>query len=201
MQTPFTSDSLLSLIQARRTCYQFESQENYPVSDQELDYCLEAARWAPNHKLTQPWRFWIVGEECKEALAHVYADNRALKRSAMDASLYENFYKKAVSKFLEIPKVVLVGQILDTDPITQKEDYAACACAIQNFQLMAWQQNVGVQWSTGPILSDKRTYDRLGIDSQEIELIGALYLGHIKQDCSQPNPKRKPLDQVVIKLD
>ncbi|MEA3406374.1 MAG: nitroreductase [Pseudomonadota bacterium] len=200
MKPPITSDSLLSLIQERRTCYQFEPLESSPVSDKELYTCLEAARWAPNHKLTQPWRFWIIEGKSKQDLAHIYADNRALKRAANEASLYEGFYEKAFRKFLDIPRVVLVGQVLDVDPITQKEDYAACACAIQNFQLMAWQQTIGVQWSTGPILSDKRTYERLEVDSKQIELIGALYLGHIKAGCNHPNPKRKPLDQVVSKL-
>jgi len=201
MQPSFTSDSLLSLIQQRRTCYQFELQENKPVLKEQLYACLEAARWAPNHKLTQPWRFFVVGSEMKQLLAHIYADNRAQKGAQNSPDLYESFYQKALNKFLEIPKVVLVGQVLDQNLMVQKEDYAACSCAIQNFQLMAWSKQIGVQWSTGPIISDKRTYQSLQLEPKDIELIGALYLGHIKSDCSHPNPKRKPLDQLVIELD
>lgn len=200
MSDQFTSNSLKSLIQSRRTCYQFAEALRNPVTDNLLYECLEAARWAPNHKLTQPWRFWIVGDESKQVLADIYADNRAQKRAATDQSLYQGFYDKALEKFDSIPKVVLVGQQLNQNAVTQKEDYAACACAIQNFQLMAWQLGIGVQWSTGPIISDKRTYQYLGIDSDEIELIGVLYLGHIKDNCNHPSPNRKTLDQVVTEL-
>jgi len=103
---------------------------------------------------------------------------------------------------MAIPKVILVGQQFNKCKITQKEDYAACACAIQNFQLMAWQQGLGVQWSTGPIISDKRTYQELLVDMAEIELIGVLYIGNIDNQCVGKNiPKRKTLEEVMVYLD
>jgi len=201
MTTQITSDSLLQLIQARRTCYQFADITQYPVADVDLYLCLEAARWAPNHKLTQPWRFWIVGEESKQALAHIYAENRALKRADKSTDCFKEIYDKAILKFMSIPKIVLVGQILNNDPTILKEDYAACACAIQNFQLMAWSFKLGVQWSTGPILKDERTMNKLNIDSNAIELIGALYIGHHKPDCQKANSKREPLETFITLID
>lgn len=201
MTTAFTTVSLKELIQARRTCYQFADAENFPVSDHTLYECLEAARWAPNHKLTQPWRFLIVGKQAKREMAHIYADNRALRKAQQGDEQYQIFYEKAFDKFIAIPKVVLIGQVLNQNLITQKEDYAACACAIQNFQLMAWSLQVGVQWSTGPIISDPRTYQYLTIDSKQTEIIGALYLGHLKEDCQNQNVKREPLEHFIIHLD
>ena len=103
---------------------------------------------------------------------------------------------------MAIPKVVLVGQILSRCETTQKEDYAACACAIQNFQLMAWQQTMGVQWSSGPIISDSRTYKELELQRTDIEIIGALYLGNIDDQCQPKSlPKRKTLEEITVYLD
>ena len=200
--TNIDTESLYELIQSRRTCYQFLDKDIAPVDDIKLNICLQAALWAPNHKLTQPWRFWVVGDEAKKKLAHIYADNRANKKALLEACCYERFYEKAFAKFMEIPKVVLVGQALSQCETTQKEDYAACACAIQNFQLMAWQQSMGVQWSTGPIISDSRTYRELELQRNDIEIIGALYMGSIDEQCfSNSLPKRKTLEEVTVYLD
>lgn len=196
------TESLRQLIKSRRTCYHFLPKQLNPLTDQEIDLCIEAATWAPNHKLTQPWRFWVISAARHLEFAAIYADNRARKNAKLGSTEYQYFYPKAVDKFATIPQVVFVGQLLSEDKVTQKEDYAACACAIQNFQLMAWQQSIGVQWSTGPILTDLRTYELLGIDSHKIELIGALYMGKIDAE-SAPNSavKRKAVSEVKVYVD
>ncbi len=196
---------LLSIIQSRRTCYQFLNKIENPVQIESIKTCLEAAIYAPNHKLTQPWLFWVASEALQAKLAHIYADNRALKNTQVlsnnKESVYQRFYQKAFDKFMAIPSVVLVGQRLSDNEVICKEDYAACSCAIQNFQLMAWSLNIGVQWSTGPIISDQRTYDLLEIKPEQINIIGALYLGHIDESCL-PNKslKRKAICEVMIQL-
>ena len=198
------NSQLIALIKSRRTCYQFLSKQTNPLTSLEITQCLEAAIWAPNHKLTQPWRFWVVGKNNQQTLAIIYADNRASKNAEPDSENYRSLYKKALEKFMAIPQVILVGQTLAEDDITIKEDYAACACAIQNFQLMAWQQLIGVQWSTGPILDDSRTYSALNIQSNQIRLIGALYLGKVDAQCKESSlksaAKRKPLKEVTVYL-
>lgn len=197
-----SADQIFDLIRSRRTCYQFMDKSEYPLDSAQLEKCLQAAIYAPNHKLTQPWRFWVLGEQYKTKLAHIYADNRAIKKNTPEDDCYQCFYDLAIEKFAKIPTVILVGQQKSANPVTSKEDYAACSCAIQNFQLMAWQQHIGVQWSTGPIINDARTFDILGIDANEIELIGALYVGNIDANC-QPNNnlKRKSVEEVTVFTD
>ncbi len=196
------SEQVLDLIKSRRTCYQFLDKQLYPLEAEKIHQCLQAAVYAPNHKLTQPWRFWILGEQFKKELASIYADNRAGKKAISDDDCYQCFYDKAIEKFSKIPQVILVGQQLSDNPVVVKEDYAACSCAIQNFQLMAWQLGIGVQWSTGPVISDSRTYQALDIDQSQIELIGVLYLGNIDENC-QPNPtnNRKTVEEVTTYTD
>jgi nitroreductase len=204
-ETTMQTSQLIALIQARRTCYQFLPQASNPLPESEINRCLEAAIWAPNHKLTQPWRFWVIGHNMQHALGIIYADNRASKTATCGSVAYQSQYTKALQKFMAIPQIVLVGQALSKDEVTAKEDYAACACAIQNFQLVAWQQSIGVQWSTGPILTDLRSYELLGIQPAEIALIGALYMGRVDAECRsnhlEQTAKRKPVEEVTVYLD
>jgi nitroreductase len=182
----------LKLAQQRRTVYQFTDQ---PVEDESVLTCLNAAIWAPNHKLTEPWRFYILGTQTQKALKQTYAGLRADKRAEPGSVEHQSIFEKACERFLAYPKIVLVGQKRSDDPIQSKEDYAACACAIQNFQLMASELGLGVQWSTGPIIHDIRTYQLLEIDASEIELIGILYMGYPQPQCLT-NQKRRPINDI-----
>uniref|UniRef100_Q31JM3 Nitroreductase family protein n=1 Tax=Hydrogenovibrio crunogenus (strain DSM 25203 / XCL-2) TaxID=317025 RepID=Q31JM3_HYDCU len=186
--------SILEIIKSRRTIYQFKPKL---ISLNYLNQCLEAAIWAPNHKITEPWRFWVIGKETQSKLAIIYAENRALKRAEKGSDSYDDIYQKALAKFLAIPQVILVGQLLANDNITIQEDYAACSCAIQNFQLAAWELEIGVQWSTGPIIEDKRTYDILKTDFSDLKLIGALYMGY--PNCVGKST-RQPIEKVTTYL-
>lgn len=183
----------LDLAKQRRSVYQFLDQ---PVEDQKIQTCLEAAIWAPNHKLTEPWRFFVLGAETKNQFEVLYGKLRADSRAEIGTPEYEMIQAKGEQKFAKIPKVVLVGQVKAENPVTYKEDYAACACAIQNFQLMAWELGLGVQWSTGPLIDNPETYQKLGVNPAEIELIGLLYIGYPKLECLPP-AKRMPASEIA----
>lgn len=181
----------LKLAQQRRTVYQFIDQK---VESNKLNQCLEAAIWAPNHGLTQPWRFYVIGDQTQQALTQLYAKLRADKRAIAGSEEHNAIYLKACERFMANPQIVIVGQVCSLDSVKSKEDYAACACAIQNFQLAAWEQGLGVQWSTGPIINHEKTYQILGLDPAEIELIGILYMGY--PQCV-PESQRLPVSQVL----
>lgn len=186
--------SVLELIKTRRTVYQFNAKE---VDDKTVNQSLEAAIWAPNHKLVQPWRFFVIGPETQIELAKIYAFLRASKKCEPETEAFKKAYHRAQTKFLNIPKIVFVAQILSEDRIETKENYAACACAIQNFQLMAHALDLGVQWSTGPIISQDKTRELLHISQNNVEIIGALYMGYYDKLGSS---SRKPIEQVTAYL-
>ena len=50
-------DATMKVIQDRRSIREYTAE---PVSDQDLDLILEAARQAPSGENAQPWRFLIV---------------------------------------------------------------------------------------------------------------------------------------------
>lgn len=170
-----TGEAFIRLIRERRTIYDFKPD---PVPQPVLERALEAAVWAPNHGLTEPWRFHVAGERTRAALAQLYARLRADKRCEPGTDAWRQAHEKALKRFLAVPGMVLVGQQLDEDPLRREEDAAGVSCAIQNFQLAMWAQGVGVQWSTGPVIRAAETYELLGIEPQKEKLVALLYYGY-----------------------
>ena len=104
----------------------------------------------------------------------------------------------AREKILSKPTLVSVAQRLEGSPSQQREDYGAISCAIQNIQLAAWAEGVGMQWSSGKIILLPQTYDLLGIDPEREELVGLLFFGYPANVPAAP--KRKPLAEVLRRL-
>ncbi|SIO17036.1 Nitroreductase [Sulfurivirga caldicuralii] len=175
----------LNRILTRRSVYDFKPT---PIDDRVIERALLAAVSAPNHGLTEPWRFYVLGRETQGAVAEIYADLRASKRFDRGDAAWQKAYDKAYARFAAIPCVVLVGQVLAEDLVQREEDYAAVAAAIENFLLALWCQDIGSQWSTGPVIRDLRTYALLGIDSTQARLQAALYCG--EPACMPPARER-----------
>ncbi len=160
--------NLLDAIFSRRTIKDFKPD---PVPADLIKQVLTAGTWAQNHKLTQPWRFVVIGPLAHQALA------------AIDGKLATK------------PLIIAVACRLNGDAFQQREDYAAVCCAIQNIQLAAWAVGLGMQWSTGRTSQLPETRALLGIDPQQEEVVGLLYFG---QPASVPKPQpRKPLSEVT----
>jgi nitroreductase len=89
---------------------------------------------------------------------------------------------------------VAVSCLQEGDDQLRREDYAAACCAIQNIQLAAWAEGVGVQWSTGPITLEEDTMRLIGVDPEREYVVGFLYMGY-PQDI--PTQSRKPPGEVI----
>jgi nitroreductase len=160
-----------NFILSRRTIKDFKPD---PVPADALDRALTAGTWAQNHKLTEPWRFIVLGPETHRALA------------AIDGKLATK------------PCIVAVTCLRTGDAFQQREDYAAACCAIQNIQLAAWAEGIGMQWSTGRTAMSPQTQALLSINPDEEEFVGLLYFGY---PASVPKPQpRRPLAEVTRRL-
>ncbi len=177
----------------RRTIKDFEQR---PVADEIIERALSAGLWAQNHHVTEPWRFTILGLQTHRSLAEIYGamQARALPENCTDEQI-QTAREKSVAKLLSKPRLVAVGSTLAGDATQQREDYAAVCCAIQNIQLAAWSDGLGMQWSTGKVIAQPETYKLLDIDAGHQEIIGLLYFGFPAQI---PNARaRKPLKEVA----
>lgn len=176
------------LIRGRRTVNLFEPD---PVDNGVLIDAIELARWAPNHRLTEPWRFYLVGPATLAAVAECWASYEAEQKgeAAGDAR------RKRLGA---IPGHFVVTSTRHEDEIVDRENYAACCCAVQNLMLYLWQRGVGVKWTTGEITRESRLYEVLGIDENAQRIVGYFWYGRAKLVGEQ---KRRGVAEIVVALD
>jgi nitroreductase len=183
------NSSVSAVIQGRRTIKQFRSD---PVPEETLWRILDAARWAPNHRLTEPWRIAIIGTQSREALADALAN---LTASSQDPSVMAKAKDDARQKVMSSPVLLAITCRLTGNPAQQVEDLAAVCVAVQNLQLAAWGEGVGTHWNTGKVTRLSETSALLELSERNEQLVGFLYLGYPSQ-VPEP-PKRRPIQDFV----
>ncbi len=178
---------LFEALFGRRTIKDFKPDA---VPADVLARVLTTGLWAQNHQLTQPWRFAVLGAQTHRRLAEGFAQEQATLAGAEGDSVRA----KAREKILSKPCTVAVSQRLEGPAGQRREDYAAIACAIQNIQLAAWAEGVGMQWSSGKIIRSPQTYALLAIHPGEEEIVGLLFFGY--PASVPPAAPRRPLADV-----
>lgn len=163
-------------IRTRRTHKVFAPE---PLSRELVEELLELARWAPNHHLTNPWRFRVVGPQ---ALA-------ALKRAAGP---------EAAGKLERAPTLVAVTSCRSDDPVQDEEDLLATAAAAYGILLAAHARGLAGYWRTPAVLRDPAGLAALGIPEGE-HFVALIHLGWPRQP--KDPPERAPLSAVVQYLD
>jgi nitroreductase len=135
---------------------------------------LAVALAAPNHRITEPWRFTVVGPQMREALVAISIELKGQKSGGkVDPSTASSVRDKMVNPAW----LVVVSQVKNANPDVAREDYAAVACAIQNLMLSLHAEGISSKWSTGAVIRDPRSYQHLGIDAEREEIVGFVWVG------------------------
>jgi nitroreductase len=147
---------------------------------------IEAATWAPNHRHTEPWRFFVLAGGARTELGdRVAAELQA--GGATDAQI-ESTRKKLVRS----PVVVVVGQAgSPDDSVVDLEDYAACCCATQNLLLAAHARGLASKWSTGALATMAAAKDYLGLAPHD-RIVAYVYLGYPAAEGAPQLARRGP---------
>lgn len=169
----------MELEEAIRTRRTHKAYGPEPVDGETLDALLELARWAPNHNLTNPWRFRVLGPG---ALAR-------LKQAAG---------AEAAAKLDRAPTLVAVSVIRSDDPVQAEEDRDATAIAAYIVLLAAHGRGLAGYWRTPAVLRAPEGRAALGVPDDE-RVLGLLHLGRARQE--QRVPERAPAANVVAYLD
>lgn len=164
-------------IRTRRTHKAYAPE---PVDRTTLDELFELARWAPNHKLTNPWRFRVLGPAALERLKAVSGD------------------PVAAAKLDRAPTLVLVSATQTGDPVMDEEDVLAAATAAYVVLLAAHGRGLAGYWRTPGVLRSAAGRAALGVGDDE-RVLGLLHLGHPRQEPRVP--ERAPVEQVAVYLD
>ncbi len=181
------TDHAAELIRGRRTITDFKPEAPpYDVIREALD----AARWAPNHHLTEPWRFYLLGTETARAVARLNAELVAVKRGQEAA-------RAKLAQWQAKPGWLVVTCVNSDATQRAREDYAACCCAVQNLMLYLWSTGVGSKWSTGMVTRDPRFYDLIWVDPAVETVVALLSYGY---PAEIPQTPRKPLTELLIEL-
>jgi nitroreductase len=168
--------SIGELAAARRTHKAFGAE---PVPRETLVELLELARLAPNHHLTKPWRFRVLGADALARLKEVAGPAEALK---LDRA----------------PTLVVVSAVLTGDLVQDEEDVCATAAATMLVLLGATERGLASYWRTPGVLRTARGRDALGIAGGE-RVLGLLHLGPPEREPAAR--EREPVDTYVEFLD
>jgi nitroreductase len=175
------------VLRGRRTIDQFLQT---PVPVELVREALEVATWAPNHYVSEPWRFILPGKETVGRIVDLCAE-------VVSADKGPELGEHKRTTWSEKPGWLIVTCPHSDDALREKEDYAACCAAVQNFMLYLWKAGVGSKWTTGPITRDKRFFDIIGDDEETFYVVGMLWFGYPK---ITPTQSRAPLGEVLLKL-
>ena len=161
-------------IQQRRTIHIFSKKK---VPKDVIERSIVAANQAPCHRRTFPWRFTSLGIHKRELLCQLQLSLKFGDKPIDDFNL-----KNIKDKILNPSHLIVATQVCSDNQVQKLEDYAACACAIQNLSLSLVSDGVGYKWSTGKITTDPNTYQISEIDPCEEEIIGFIWIGYGREE-------------------
>jgi nitroreductase len=164
--------SLADLAAARRTHKAFGSE---PVPRETLLELLDVARLAPNHHLTQPWRFRVLGPETLDRIKECAGPSEAVKLE-------------------RAPTLVIATAVLSGEVVQDEEDVCATAAAIMLVLLAATERGIASYWRTPAVFRTARGREVAGVPAGE-RVLGLLHFGAPDRE---PAPReRLPVDSYV----
>jgi nitroreductase len=169
-------------IAQRRSIKKFQDR---PVTREEIEALLDAAVLAPNHHLTQPWRFYVLGPEARRRYGLALGERKARKLPDPDAA--NAVREKTAAEHEAIPALIAVAMVLDEKPETREEDYAAVMQAIANITLAAVDRGLGTHMRTGAVMDDPAARAAVGVSERE-RIITLLSVG---VPAEMPAPKTR----------
>jgi nitroreductase len=159
-------------IRARRTHKQYGPE---PLDEPTLRELLDLARYAPNHHLTQPWRFRVLGPETRARIAELAGEKEAMK-------------------LRRAPTLVLATAVLTGDAAADEEDLHATAAAVYAILLGATARGLASYWRTPACFDEPALREALGLDALE-RVVALIHLG--APASAPPEKDRAPLDDVL----
>jgi nitroreductase len=172
---------ILDVIRARRTI----GKSSGEIPRDVVLELIEAATWAPNHKLTQPWRFTVIDGSAREQLGRVWATRAG---ESIEPAARAAFIEGEAAKLLRAPTLIVVSSRTDANPVTAEEDFAATAAAVQNILLVAHAKGFGAAWKTGKMIHDAGVKAFLNLDPAD-RIVAVVYLGEVALEETAPRER------------
>ena len=191
-----THAQISALIRHRRSVKPVDLDSSREIERDLLMQILEDATWAPNHGMTEPWRFHLFTGNSRATLAAQM--QQAYRESTPPAEFREDKLHKMGENPLLAP--VVIACVMERNggtKIPEIEEIEAVACALQNLQLSATTAGLGGYWSSPPVLAAPSFREWLGLRPED-RCMGLIYLGWPKPELKWPRSVRKPVETKVV---
>jgi len=177
------------IVRERRT---IRTLTNQTISLETIHDLLESASYAPYHSKDEPWEVIIVREQ-QERQVFVKEIMNSYDRLDTWARYEQEHLEKAKKRtedyFLDVPVTLIVTAPIGESEKSNLEAIGAVSAFIQNVQLVAWAQKIGVTWRTIPVI-----FENSGV-AAERQIIGLLDISFIDENITLPKSRRKPVTQ------
>lgn len=168
----FRSMKTTDAIRDRRSVKRFTDRV---VAREDIEALLAAAVLAPNHRLTQPWRFYVLGPEARHGYGYALGVRKAKKIE--DETAAQKMRDTVAAEHRALPLMIAVSVTGNENPEIAEEDYAAAMMAIQNISLVAVELGLGSAIRSGAILNDPAARQVMQVGEGE-RVIAVIHLGH-----------------------
>ncbi len=187
----------MDVVQAIKTRQSVGRVKQDPVPRELIGQILESAVHAPNHKITEPWRFHVFTGKGRGELARARAKLAGLlaDEEGEEAELIAGRISRERKKAFRSPVVIAVISVAGRDEVETLENYAACCAALQNMQLMAHSLGLASIWRTGPVAYHPFMRDFFGLDDGD-KIVAYLYLGY--SDMGERARRRRPAGELTV---
>ena len=168
-----------------------------PVPKELVESVLESAVHAPNHKITEPWRFHVFEGKGRGEFARARAEMARLmaEEEGEDEELIPGRVSRERKKAFRSPVVIAVISLAGRDEVETLENYGACCAAVQNMQLAAHALGLGSIWRTGPVAYHPHMLNFFGLGA-EGRIAAYLYLGY--PNMGERPRRRRPADELTV---
>lgn len=173
---------IIDAINARRSIKSFSDRV---ISREAIQQLLSMAVMAPNHRMTEPWRFYVLGPEARAKYGEGLGLRKAKRVEDPDAAA--EVVKKVAATHRALPAMLAVSTCVDENPEIREEDYAATYMAIQNLCLAACAMGLGTHVKSGAIMDDPNGRAAVGVPEGE-RIVATISLG---EPAETPAPKAR----------
>lgn len=168
----------MDVLEAIRTRRSVGKVKPDPVERRLIEQLLEAAVWAPNHFLSEPWRFFVMTGDGRKVLGNAYAEIALEQAGDVPPEEKERIRKQQEAKAFRAPVVIAVAAALSEESaVKRKEDLAATHAAVQNLLLAAHGLGLGAIWRTGDPLYHPKMLEAFGLEPPS-EMVALVYIGY-----------------------
>jgi nitroreductase len=167
-------------LKQRRSIKRFTARA---VTREEIEQLLDAAVLAPNHRLTEPWRFYVLGPEARHAYGLALGERKA--RKIEDPEQARAMRERVAQEHRALPAMIVVAMVTSDNPEIREEDYAATMMAVEHVALRALELGLGTAIRSGGVMSDPAARAAAGVAEQE-RIVAVVNVGEPAEVPSGP---------------